>query len=43
MLPLRWPVKRRLDDLCDNRLRKNLCLEQERIAFGWVAAAIASL
>lgn len=31
------------DDLRDNRLRKKLRLEQERIGFGWVEAAIAAL
>ena len=31
------------DDLRDNRLRKELRLEQERIGFGWVEAAIAKL
>ncbi len=28
------------DDLRDNRIRKNLRLEQERIGFGWVEAAL---
>ncbi|MCU0812385.1 MAG: hypothetical protein MUE59_15390 [Thiobacillaceae bacterium] len=27
----------------DNRLRRNLCLEQGRIGFGWVEAALAAL
>ena len=31
------------DDLRDNRLRKNLRLEQERIGFGWVESALAAL
>ncbi len=31
------------DDLRDNRLRRNLRLEQERIGFGWVEAALAAL
>ena len=31
------------NDLRDNRLRKNLRLEQERIGFGWVEAALAAL
>jgi hypothetical protein len=31
------------DDLRDNRLRRNLRLEQERIGFGWVEAALAGL
>ena len=31
------------DDLRDNRLRKGLRLEQERIGFGWVEAALARL
>ena len=31
------------DDLRDNRLRRNLRLEQERIGFGWVEAALADL
>jgi hypothetical protein len=31
------------DDLRDNRIRKNLRLEQERIGFDWVTAALAKL
>ena len=31
------------DDLRDNRLRRNLRIEQERIGFGWVEAALAAL
>lgn len=31
------------DDLRDNRLRKNLRLEQERIGFEWMKAALAAL
>lgn len=31
------------DDLRDNRLRKNLRLEQERIGFGWVELALSKL
>jgi hypothetical protein len=31
------------NDLRDNRLRKNLRLEQEKIGFGWVEAALARL
>lgn len=31
------------DDLRDNRVRKNLRLEQERIGFGWVESALAAL
>jgi hypothetical protein len=31
------------DDLRDNRIRKNLRLEQERIGFHWVEAALARL
>jgi len=31
------------DDLRDNRIRKNLRLEQERIGFGWVEAALPAL
>jgi hypothetical protein len=31
------------DDLRDNRLRKNLRLEQEKIGFGWVEAALEKL
>jgi hypothetical protein len=30
------------DDLRDNRLRRNVRLEQERIGFGWVEAALAA-
>ena len=31
------------DDLRDNRIRKNLRLEQERIGFGWVESALSVL
>ncbi len=31
------------DDLRDNRIRKNLRLEQERIGFGWVESALSEL
>ncbi|RDK03962.1 Wadjet anti-phage system protein JetD domain-containing protein [Paraburkholderia lacunae] len=31
------------DDLRDNRLRKNLRLEQEKVSFGWVEAALCKL
>jgi hypothetical protein len=31
------------DDLRDNRIRKNLRLEQERIGFGWVVSAVSAL
>jgi len=31
------------DDLRDDRIRKNLRLEQERIAFGWLTAALERL
>ena len=31
------------DELRDNRIRKNLRLEQERIGFGWVTAAVSAL
>jgi hypothetical protein len=31
------------DDLRDNRMRRNLRLEQERIGFGWVESALAAL
>lgn len=31
------------DDLRDNRLRKNLRLEQEKISFGWVEAALLKI
>ncbi len=38
------PEERTLyDELRDNRLRPNLRLEQERIGFGWVEAALARL
>lgn len=37
---LRPPEQALYDDLRDNRLRKNLRLEQERIGFGWVQAAL---
>jgi hypothetical protein len=31
------------DDLRDNRLRRNLRIEQERIGFGWGEAALTAL
>lgn len=31
------------DDLRDNRIRKNLRLEQERIGYGWVESALSAL
>lgn len=31
------------DDLRDNRIRRNLRLEQERIGFGWVESAVSGL
>jgi len=31
------------DELRDNRIRKNLRLEQERIGFRWVTAAVSAL
>jgi len=31
------------DDLRDNRLRKNLRLEQEKVGFWWVEAALGGL
>jgi hypothetical protein len=43
-LPRLTPAESALyDDLRDNRIRKNLRLEQERIGFGWVEAALARL
>ncbi len=43
-LPWLNPEERALyDDLRDNRIRKNLRLEQERIGFGWVEAALSAL
>lgn len=43
-LPRLGPEESKLyDDLRDNRLRRNLRLEQERIGFGWVEAAIARI
>jgi hypothetical protein len=43
-LPRLNPEERALyDDLRDNRIRKNLRLEQERIGFGWVESALAAL
>ena len=43
-LPRLTPEERALyDDLRDNRTRKNLRLEQERVGFGWVEAALAGL
>jgi len=37
---LTQPEQALYDDLRDNRLRKNLRLEQERIGFEWVKAAL---
>jgi len=31
------------NDLRNNRLRKNLRLEQERVGYGWLEAALAAL
>lgn len=42
-LPRLKPQEQALyDDLRDNRLRKNLRLEQERIGFNWVASSLAA-
>lgn len=42
-LPRLKPQERALyDDLRDNRLRKHLRLEQEKIGFGWVQASLAA-
>jgi hypothetical protein len=37
------PERALFDDLRDNRIRKNLRLEQERIRFGFVSAALATI
>lgn len=43
-LPRLNPEEKALyDDLRDNRIRKNLRLEQERIGFGWVESALSTL
>lgn len=43
-LPRLNPEERALyDDLRDNRIRKNLRLEQERIGYGWVESALSAL
>jgi hypothetical protein len=43
-LPRLNPAEKALyDDLRDNRIRKNLRLEQERIGFGWVESALSAL
>jgi len=43
-LPLLTPEEKALfDDLRDNRIRKNLRLEQEFIGFGWLQNAILKL
>lgn len=43
-LPRLSPEERGLyDDLRDNRIRKNLRLEQERIGFGWVESRLSAL
>lgn len=41
--PLRPQEQALYDDLRDNRLRKQLRLEQERIGFGWVASSITRI
>lgn len=43
-LPRLTPEERAFyDDLRDNRIRKNLRLEQERVGFDWVQSALATL
>ena len=43
-LPRLNPAEKALyDDLRDNRIRRNLRLEQERIGFGWVESALSAL
>jgi hypothetical protein len=43
-LAMLHPEERALyDDLRDNRIRRNLRLEQERIGFGWVESALSAL
>ena len=43
-LPRLSPEEKALyDDLRDNRIRKNLRLEQERIGFGWIESALSRL
>lgn len=43
-LPRLNPEEKALfDDLRDNRIRKNLRLEQERIGYGWVESALSAL
>lgn len=41
LLRLTSAVRTLYDDLRDNRLRKNLRLEQERVGYGWLEAALA--
>ena len=43
LLRLRTEEQALYDDLRDNRLRQGLRLEQERIGFGWVEAALVAL
>lgn len=40
---LRLEEKSLYDDLRDNRMRKNLRLEQEKIGFGWVESALSQI
>ena len=43
-LPRLNPAEKALyDDLRDNRIRRNLRLEQEKIGFGWVESALSAL
>ena len=43
LLRLNPEEKELYDDLRDNRIRKNLRLEQERIGFGWVESSLSAL
>jgi hypothetical protein len=40
---LKYEEKSLYDDLRDNRMRKNVRLEQEKISFGWVITALSAL
>ncbi|MFD1556351.1 DUF3322 domain-containing protein [Paraburkholderia silviterrae] len=43
LLRLKADEKALFDDLRDNRIRRGLRLEQERVGFGWVTAALRAL
>ena len=40
---LTWDEQSLFDDLRDNRIRKNLRLEQEMVGFKWIQTALAKV